>query len=229
MQGELLFEILGQLGLFLRVLLAGVCGFVIGLERRGRMKSAGPRTHLLVCAASALMMLVSKYGFFDMFAYEAVKLDPSRVASNIITGITFMGAGLIFVHKREVTGVTTAAGLWATVGVGMALGAGMYVLGVASCVLIVLFQVLLHSNLRLFREPWIASATILLDTDKTDFLQICEALATKNVEVLEPKLRRTETPNRFEVKFVGRFPAAVSTEEVAALLSALEGVCEVKL
>ena len=73
-------------------------------------------------------------------------------------------------------------------GVGMALGAGMYVLGVASCVLIVLFQVLLHSNLRLFREPCIASATILLATDKTDFLQICEALAAKNVEVLEPKL-----------------------------------------
>ncbi|MBP8855511.1 MAG: MgtC/SapB family protein [Oscillospiraceae bacterium] len=228
MQGELLFEILGQLGLFLRVLLAGVCGFVIGLERRGRMKSAGPRTHLLVCAASALMMLVSKYGFFDMFAYEAVKLDPSRVASNIITGITFMGAGLIFVHKREVTGVTTAAGLWATVGVGMALGAGMYVLGVASCVLIVLFQVLLHSNLRIFREPRVCAASITTDGKTTCFTELCEMLELYGIDMLEPKIKRDEN-GAMEIKFTARIAANVNTQALMQSISELPGVLRVQL
>ncbi len=228
MQGELLFEILGQLGLFLRVLLAGVCGFVIGLERRGRMKSAGPRTHLLVCAASALMMLVSKYGFFDMFAYEAVKLDPSRVASNIITGITFMGAGLIFVHKREVTGVTTAAGLWATVGVGMALGAGMYVLGVASCVLIVLFQVLLHSNLRIFREPRVCAASITTDGKTTCFTELCEMLELYGIDMLEPKIKRDEN-GAMEIKFTARIAANVNMQALMQSISELPGVLRVQL
>ncbi|MEG0457253.1 MAG: MgtC/SapB family protein, partial [Oscillospiraceae bacterium] len=121
----------------LRLIVAAICGAAIGYERKSRLKEAGLRTHLIVSLASALMMLVSKYGFFDLIEQAAkfgteIKLDPSRVAAGIVTGIGFVGAGTIFIRKNIVSGLTTAAGIWATVGVGMAVGAGMYFIGIGA-------------------------------------------------------------------------------------------------
>lgn len=99
----------------------------IGLERELRQKSAGMRTHTLVGLGAALMMLVSKYGFTDVLG-NGVSLDPSRVAAQIVSGIGFIGGGLIFVHRGAVSGLTTAAAVWLTAGVGMAAGAGLPVL-----------------------------------------------------------------------------------------------------
>lgn len=135
-----------QLEYVLRLALSALFGGVIGLEREFRLKEAGIRTHLIVSFASCLMMLVSKYGFLDMFQYEAVGLDPSRVAAGIVTGISFLGAGMIFARGRGVTGLTTAAGVWATVGIGMAVGAGMYLISAFCTVFIVSIQALLHHN-----------------------------------------------------------------------------------
>jgi len=124
------------LGYLLRLALAAVCGGAIGLEREIRLKEAGMRTHLIVCFASCMMMIVSKYGFFDMLeyaaahGYETMKLDPSRIAAGLVTAISFLGAGTIFTRNRGITGLTTAAGLWATVGIGMTTGAGMYWLSI---------------------------------------------------------------------------------------------------
>ena len=103
------------------VLLAVGLGFAIGYERKLRYKEAGIRTHTIVCAGSALIMVVSKYGFGD-----SVDADASRVAAQIVSGIGFLGAGIIVYRKHEIHGLTTAAGVWATSGVGMAAGAGMY-------------------------------------------------------------------------------------------------------
>jgi putative Mg2+ transporter-C (MgtC) family protein len=99
----------------------------IGLERELRQKSAGMRTHTLVGVGSALFTLVSKYGFTDVLG-NGVSLDPSRVAAQIVSGIGFIGGGLIFVHRGAVSGLTTAAAVWLTAGVGMAAGAGLPVL-----------------------------------------------------------------------------------------------------
>jgi len=107
--------------------LAFVLSAMIGLEREIRLKSAGLRTHTLVGFAAALMMLVSKYGFYDVLG-EHVTLDPSRVAAQIVSGIGFIGAGLIFVRGDAVRGLTTAAAVWLTAGVGMAAGAGLWLL-----------------------------------------------------------------------------------------------------
>lgn len=98
---------------------------LIGFEREFRMKSAGLRTHTLVGVASALIMLVSKYGFADVIVSYQVVLDPSRVAAQIVSGIGFIGGGLIFVQKDVVRGLTTAAAIWLTAAVGMACGAGL--------------------------------------------------------------------------------------------------------
>jgi putative Mg2+ transporter-C (MgtC) family protein len=105
--------------------LALILSSLIGLEREFRAKSAGLRTHTLVGVAAALIMLVSKYGFGDIIAPYAIVLDPSRVAAQIVSGIGFIGGGLIFVQRDIVRGLTTAAIIWLTAAVGMACGAGL--------------------------------------------------------------------------------------------------------
>lgn len=107
---------------------AFVLSALIGLEREIRQKSAGLRTYTLVGLASALFLLVSKYGFNDVLSPGRVELDPSRVAAQIVSGIGFLGAGVIFTRSQAVTGLTTAATIWLTAAVGMACGAGLPVL-----------------------------------------------------------------------------------------------------
>lgn len=130
----------------LRLVLAALFGGGIGLERELRLKGAGIRTHLIVAFASCMMMLVSKYGFFDMMDYETVKLDPSRISAGLVTAIGFLGAGTIFARGRGVTGLTTAAGLWATVGIGMTTGAGMYPISTFGTIFIVAIQAVLYRD-----------------------------------------------------------------------------------
>ncbi|HEY3682750.1 MAG TPA: MgtC/SapB family protein [Streptosporangiaceae bacterium] len=120
-----------ELKLLLLLLLALVLSAVIGFERELRQKSAGLRTHTLVGVGSALFMLVSKYGFGDVLRPEHVVLDPSRVAAQIVSGIGFIGAGVIFVRRDAVRGLTTAAVVWVTAAVGMACGAALPWLAIA--------------------------------------------------------------------------------------------------
>lgn len=116
----------GELGL---ALLLSAC---VGLEREIRQKDAGLRTHTLVGLGAALFMLVSKYGFSDVIVLGRVILDPSRVAAQIVSGIGFLGAGLIFVRRDTVRGLTTAAIIWITAAIGMACGAGLFVLALVA-------------------------------------------------------------------------------------------------
>ena len=111
--------------------LAFLLSSMIGLEREIHHKSAGLRTHTLVGIASALIMLVSKYGFTDVLAEGRVVLDPSRVAAQVVSGIGFIGGGLIFVRRDSVRGLTTAAIVWITASIGMACGAGLPILAIA--------------------------------------------------------------------------------------------------
>lgn len=122
----------------LRILVAGVMGSLIGLEREYRAKEAGYRTHFLVALGSALMMIVSQYGFDDVLKADLVRLDPSRIAAQVVSGIGFIGAGTIILQKQIVRGLTTAAGIWATAGIGLAIGAGMYAIGCVATVLVLL-------------------------------------------------------------------------------------------
>ena len=137
------------LDFFIRILVACLCGAAIGYERSRRLKSAGLRTHIIVCCASALMMIISKYGFIDMaltngMMPDGLRADPARIAAQVVSGISFLGAGVIFKHGSSVKGLTTAAGIWATAGIGLAIGAGMYVVGMFSMVVIALLQFLMH-------------------------------------------------------------------------------------
>ena len=112
--------------------LAFALSSLIGLEREWRQKSAGLRTHTLVGFASALFLLVSKYGFSDVINGTSVILDPSRIAAQIVSGLGFIGGGLIFVRRDAVRGLTTAATVWLTAAVGMACGAGLPILALVA-------------------------------------------------------------------------------------------------
>jgi len=125
--------------LVLRLVIAGIIGGIIGLERELRAKEAGIRTHFLVALGSALFMLVSKYAFAD-----ALRFDAARVAAQVVSGIGFIGAGTIIFQKNSVKGLTTAAGLWVTAAIGLACGAGMYVEAVATVVFTVLCLEAMH-------------------------------------------------------------------------------------
>jgi putative Mg2+ transporter-C (MgtC) family protein len=107
------------------LLLAFALSSVIGLERQFRGKGAGLRTQAIVGTAAALIVLVSKYGFADVIAARTVVLDPSRVAAQIVSGIGFLGAGLIITRRGAIRGLTTAASVWETAAIGMAAGAGL--------------------------------------------------------------------------------------------------------
>lgn len=133
-----------ELRILLDLLLAGVLGFCIGFERKLRAKEAGIRTHTIVCIGSALMMAISKYAFNS-------DADSARVAAQIVAGVGFLGAGIIVYRKHEVHGLTTAAGIWASAGVGMACGGRLYWVAVGASILMIGIQFLLHAPWRIFR------------------------------------------------------------------------------
>ena len=134
-----------ELTYIFRLILAVLLGFAIGYERKRRYKEAGIRTHTIVCLGSALMMVVSIFAFGG-------EADAARVAAQIVSGVGFLGAGIIVYRKNETKGLTTAAGVWATAGVGMACGGGLYILAVAATALMISAQVLFHTKLKIFKH-----------------------------------------------------------------------------
>ena len=163
-----------QLIYIFRILLAALCGALIGYERKNRGKRAGIRTHIIVAIASALMMLVSKYGFFDLISGTKAA-DPSRIAAQVVSGVGFLGAGMIYFNRKTLQGLTTAAGIWATSGIGLAMGAGMYFIGIFTTIIIIVSQILLHKNLKFLRTPTEETITVVIeDSDEAiSFVKQC--------------------------------------------------------
>lgn len=122
----------------LRLSVAFILGAIIGFDRTYRAKDAGYRTHILVSIGSALIMIISQYGFEDLVGIDTTRYDPARIAAQVVSGIGFIGAGTIILQKHIVRGLTTAAGLWATAGIGLAVGCGMYALGIVTAILTLL-------------------------------------------------------------------------------------------
>lgn len=123
----------------LRILCAVTIGSLIGYERYSASKEAGVRTHAVVSLASCLLMIISQYGFVG-----AERFDAARIAAQAVSGIGFLGAGIIFVQRGTIQGLSTTAGMWATSAIGLAIGAGMYILGIFSAVLVYVIQFYLY-------------------------------------------------------------------------------------
>jgi len=139
------YTIYQQLDFIVRILLACLCGGVIGYERTKRYKEAGLRTHIIVCCGAALIMIVSIYGFEGLSGLTGVRAgDPARLAAQAVTGISFMGAGVIYKNGTSIHGLTTAAGLWTTALIGLSIGAGMFAVGIFTTVLVAALQLIMH-------------------------------------------------------------------------------------
>jgi putative Mg2+ transporter-C (MgtC) family protein len=216
---------LGELGLAL------VLSAAIGLEREVRQKSAGLRTHTLVGFAAALFVLVSKYGFTDVLGPHVI-LDPSRVAAQIVSGIGFIGGGLIFVRQDAVRGLTTAAVVWLTAAVGMAAGAGLPVLAIA--VTAGHFLVVLCFAPLAARLPGSTRVPVGLRVDYEDgrgvlreMLARCTAMGYAVLELTthrqhEPDGEPAEHPGTVSVRLLVQGRQSVT--HLAAALSELDGV-----
>ncbi len=185
-----------------RLAIAALLGGIIGFDRSYRAKDAGLRTYFLVSLGSALMMIVSQYGFEGFDRYAAARglhenLDPSRVASSIVSGIGFLGAGMIIFQKRVLSGLTSAAGLWASTGIGMAVGGGLYLLGIAGTVFVLIgFELLkVEGSILLELNNW--QVTCILH-NREELRYLLEEFHTKGIRVLE--CHRKDTDNGVNVK-----------------------------
>lgn len=204
----LLTENLGHWEYLIRIIVACLCGSMIGFERSKRLKEAGIRTHIILALGSALIMVISKYGFFDFSDH----VDYARVAANIVNGVSFLCAGVIFVRGGSVKGLTTAAGIWATAGVGMAVGAGMYLIGLASTVLIIVIQLILH------RFPAINDAldsyelTVIMKNDGKTYERFSGYLAKEKISIVGADVKKKDGDS-LKIKMTVKVPAHVKFED----------------
>ena len=193
--------------LFIRIIIAVLCGAFIGYERKNRGKGAGTRTHTIVA--------ISQYGFADFFAnYQDkgidLKLDPSRVAAQIVSGIGFLGAGMIFIQKNVVTGLTTAAGIWATAGIGMAIGCGMYFLGITCTVIVVTIQLLMHKNPKLSQAIIESELKFTIEDDQKNVEFLVGMLEEFEISITYIGYTRKEN-NVMEITMTVQHPSHLNT------------------
>ena len=162
-------EFIRQLGMMPGLLLSVLLGFAIGFERKLRFKEAGIRTHTIVCVGSALMTIIST---------NIGNGDPGRIAAQIVTGVGFLGAGMIVYKQHEVKGLTTAAGIWTSAGVGMACGAGLFYLAIGATALLIVVQCIFHMNLKVFHSKRYYSVKIEFVHTGDENLKIKEIFGT---------------------------------------------------
>lgn len=185
-----------ELEFFLRILVAGACGFAIGFERSKRLKGAGVRTHVVVACTAAIMMIVSKYGFADLtnaageFFAGTRGADPARIAAQVVSGVSFLGAGVIFKNGLSISGVTTAAGIWGTAAVGLAMGSGLYYIGLFSTVVLVMAQILMH-HFTIGHNPTVVNEIKVSTRDLEGFQKMFdEKIEEWRAQIVESKVAR---------------------------------------
>lgn len=207
----------------LRILLAGLLGAAIGFERKNRNKLAGVRTHAIVALGAALIMVVSKYGFYDMD-----KFDASRVAAQIVSGVGFLGAGIIFVrNNNSVSGLTTAAGIWATAGMGMSMGAGQYFIATISTVMILVMQVVFHRVRFLSNEAFQDNLRVVLQKSDGAVKELEEYMTKEKIEIKSIKITKGDG-NNLKIDFELLFPAGYDRTDFINRLVEKENIVSVR-
>lgn len=186
---------------FIRLIFACFCGAIIGLERSIRRKDAGIKTHIILAMGAALFMMVSQFGFGDLSLTPEYRADASRIASNIVTGVSFLCAGVIFVRGASVKGLTTATGIWTTAGIGMAAGAGLYVLTIFATILIIIIQLFLAGPSAKIETHYSIDIEVVLPRN----ISVNDAInSLSDVIHADPyaiKLTKTDEMNHYKVSF----------------------------
>ena len=213
----------------LALITATVCGAAIGIERTHRQKEAGIRTHIIVALGSALIMIVSKYGFFDIVNMTGIEgninLDGARLAAQVVTGISFLGAGII-VYKGTVKGLTTAAGVWTTAGIGLAAGAGMYGIAVYSTLILLIVQIVIHRILPV-ENTSTTSVTMKLVDDPEVVETISSIFIENNYEILSNSVEKKH--EKYVCLFTIRAKSHISPEDITNLFANKEYVLSITI
>ena len=219
---RMIMEVEPQLELVFRIIIACILGILIGLERKNRNKIAGVRTHGVVAFGAALMMVVSIYGFQDLGQY-----DGTRVAAQIVSGIGFLGAGIIVVRNHNsVCGLTTAAGIWATAGVGMSIGGGQYFLGISSTLILIAMQILLHKVRFLSDEPYFSELKIQLRGTTEDISIVEGYILQERIDIVSIKLSKANKEST-KLEFQLLFPAQYNKIQLIDRLAEKEEIISV--
>lgn len=211
---------------FLAMVTAVICGAAIGVERTLRQKEAGIRTHIIVCLGSALIMIVSKYGFFDIVGFaDHVNLDGARLAAQVVTGISFLGAGII-VYKGTVKGLTTAAGVWTTAGIGLAAGAGMYGIAVYATLILLVVQIVIHRLLPV-ENTSTNSVTMKLIDDADAIEKVANLFIENGYEIISSSIEKKN--DKYVCLYVIKARSHISPEEVTSIFSGKDFVLSVSI
>lgn len=211
-----------NLQFFLKIFLATCMGAIIGFERKNRNKEAGIRTHSIVCLAASLIIIVSKYGFFDVENYDA-----ARVAAQVVSGIGFLGAGIIFVKNNTLSGLTTAAGIWATAGIGLAMGAGLYFVAIFGTIMVVIVQVLMHKDSFLSKEHFAITFEINKESSFEDIQDIRTGLEKLQLEISNVDIIKKSST--VIVKFYALVPIDFERNHIEDILLLDERVKKIEL
>ena len=209
----------------LRIVLAGVCGMLIGIERTRRLKEAGIRTHAMVACTACLLMILSKYGFSDLVnadgsLYSGVDTaDPARIAAQVISGVSFLGAGVIFKAGSTIKGLNTASGIWATAGIGMCLGAGLYLASIFTTLIVLALQYMFH-RYNFSKDTYVTNVvSVTMRNWGTGITQMRAMLDEMNASVFESEVIRNEDGTvTFNLSF--KSPKALTSESTLAYMDA---------
>lgn len=225
---EATLTVYDNLEFLIRLLLSAALGALVGLERSKRRKEAGIRTHCIIACTSALFMIVSKYAFLDCVTLDGLRgADPARIAAQVVSGISFLGAGVIFKNGSSIRGLTTAAGMWGTAAVGMAIGAGMYWLGLMEAVVLVVIQLVLH-RFRVGGDAEITQEVTVHMTDSDGLMQAFDCLVREHRgKITDSTLTREDSMLCLEVSI--RLPDPITHEEALRFLRENPGVRKISV
>lgn len=225
---ETALTVFDNLEFFIRIVLAAILGALVGLERSKRQKEAGVRTHCIIACTSALFMILSKYAFVNLVGVDGLRgADPARIAAQVVSGISFLGAGVIFKNGNSIRGLTTAAGMWGTAAVGMAIGAGMYWVGLIEAAVLVGIQIVLH-RFPVGADALTTQEIVVEMTDSDELLARFDALVKSHRgQITESSLTRQDGILCMEV--TAKLDPPITHEEALAFMKANDGVRRVSV
>ncbi|CAH2793506.1 MAG: Mg(2+)-transport-ATPase-associated protein MgtC [uncultured Caballeronia sp.] len=219
---------LSNVELISRLVLAAALGSVIGFERERLSWAAGLRTHMLVCVGSTLIMMVSAFGFFDVLSRDHVVLDPSRIATQVVSGIGFLGAGSILLRGEIVRGLTTAASLWSVAAIRLAVGGGMYTASItATAIILIILAGIKPLERRFISVKQRRQLTLLVDHGTLNFHALHEVLGAGSVRVKQFVVQQSDdSPDLDKVQIQLSRVSSIEYEAICTRLRALETVRE---
>jgi len=221
-----LFYSFNDISIVARLVLAAFCGGFIGIERESKRRAAGFRTHILTAMGAAMTTLVGQYLLtLEASTAENFAADPLRLGAQVISGMGFIGAGAIIVTKRkQVKGLTTAAGLWTTAIIGLAAGAGCYLEVIFSTAMIILAEMIFSkAEYYLMSNPRIVNVYVDF-IDKSVLYKINDRINEQKVEILDAEITKSSEDEGISVIFTLKFPRKSKREDMLNEIAHLESV-----